>query len=91
MPSIHTQNILGSLVRKIAKIPVLFKSFSLLLNPKKWGPFVEIARTTRFDHDISVSWSQGGEDLALLHYLPKIGFYIDVGAHHPSQIGRAHV
>jgi hypothetical protein len=30
------------------------------------GPFTEIAETTSFDHAISVSWSQGGEDLALL-------------------------
>ena len=54
---------------------------------KTWGPFTEISETTGFDHAVSISWSQGGEDLALLHALQgkKDGRYIDVGAHHPSR------
>lgn len=58
-----------------------------LLNPKHWGPFVEAAETSGFDHGFTVSWSQGGEDLALLTYLKETrnGSYIDVGAHHPDR------
>jgi FkbM family methyltransferase len=58
-----------------------------LLNPKHWGPFVEAAETSGFDHGFTISWSQGGEDLALLTYLKETrnGSYIDVGAHHPDR------
>lgn len=54
---------------------------------KTWGPFLEIAELTGFDHAFSVSWSQGGEDLALLSAMRGItnGRYIDVGAHDPSR------
>lgn len=58
-----------------------------LLNPKHWGPFVEAAETSGFDHGFTISWSQGGEDLALLTYLRDVknGSYVDVGAHHPDR------
>ena len=48
---------------------------------------MEISTLTRFDHAVSVSWSQGGEDLALLHMFPDQphGNYLDVGAHHPDR------
>ena len=57
------------------------------MNPKKWGLFVQVAETTHFDHSFSVSWSQGGEDLALLSIFggKSNGTYLDVGAHHPSR------
>ena len=63
-------------------IRALFK----FLNPKAWGPFVEVAEVSGFDHAVSISWSQGGEDLALLS-LPgmEFGSYLDIGAHHPSR------
>jgi FkbM family methyltransferase len=42
---------------------------------------------TKFDHPFSVSWSQAGEDLALLNVISnqRLGSYIDIGAHHPSR------
>ena len=48
---------------------------------------MEISTLTRFDHAVSVSWSQGGEDLALLHMFPNQphGNYLDVGAQHPDR------
>jgi FkbM family methyltransferase len=65
----------------------LIRSLALLANPKSWGPFVQVAEATKFDHAFSVSWSQGGEDLALLSIFgqSKKGTYLDVGAHHPSR------
>ena len=65
----------------------MVRALVTLLNPKHWGPFVEAAETTRFDHGFTVSWSQGGEDLALLTYLNETqnGSYVDVGAHHPDR------
>lgn len=60
------------------------KALKLLLKKSSWGPFTEIAETTSFDHTVSVSWSQGGEDLALIHAFNgrSSGKYIDIGAHH---------
>ena len=48
---------------------------------------METSELTGFDHAFSVSWSQGGEDLALNAVLTEMAFgrYIDVGAHHPSR------
>ena len=65
----------------------MIRALATLINPKHWGPFVEAAETTGFDHGFTVSWSQGGEDLALLSYLmdAKNCTYIDVGAHHPDR------
>ena len=63
------------------------KAISMLIKKSAWGPFTEIAEVTSFDHAISMSWSQGGEDIALIHALngQTSGRYIDVGAHHPSR------
>ena len=58
----------------------------MILNPKKWAVFTEVAEISRFDHAVSLSWSQGGEDLALLNlFTNQVGSYIDVGCHHPSR------
>ena len=59
----------------------------VLFKKSSWGPFTEVAETSSFDHAISVSWSQGGEDLALIHAFndQSTGKYIDIGAHHPSR------
>jgi FkbM family methyltransferase len=68
--------------------PIRFLCAILRLIPRRsWGPFTEIAETTSFDHAVSVSWSQGGEDIALIHALggQQSGKYIDIGSHHPSR------
>lgn len=67
--------------------PIRFvRALSMLTNPKTWGPFTEVAEISGFDHAVSLSWSQGGEDLALLSSLGGgIGRYLDIGAHHPSR------
>ncbi len=71
----------------MGKVPALVLGILSLVRPKSWGPFVETFNKTSFDHAFTVSWSQGGEDLALLHLIESnsIGRYIDVGAHHPSR------
>lgn len=65
----------------------LIRALLSLFNPRAWGPFTEAYEATRFDHAFSVSWSQSGEDLALLAILGKEmpGRYLDIGAHHPSR------
>jgi FkbM family methyltransferase len=65
----------------------MVRALVTLLSPKHWGPFVEAAETSGFDHGFTISWSQGGEDLALLTFLKEIknGSYVDVGAHHPDR------
>ena len=65
----------------------LLKAIAIAANPKHWGVFALAAKRTNFDHDFSVSWSQGGEDLALNSVFAnkKDGRYIDIGAHHPSR------
>ena len=73
-------------LNKLKKIPRLFLAVISLAKKRTWGPFLETWENTRFDHAFSVSWSQGGEDLALLHLLSnETGRYIDVGAHHHSR------
>lgn len=58
-----------------------------LIRPRLWGPFLHAWERTRFDHDFSVSFSQGGEDLALWHLIGNpSGRYLDIGAHHPDRI-----
>ena len=57
-----------------------------LLRISKWGPFLHAWDRTKFDHDFSVSYSQGGEDLALIHLVGNGHFrYLDIGAHHPDR------
>jgi hypothetical protein len=72
------------------KIWRLINSLSLLLNPKTWGVFSELAQTTKFDAAVSVSWAQGAEDIALLHVLLKPdgtpGNYLDIGAQSPQSL-----
>jgi FkbM family methyltransferase len=60
---------------------------SVTCRPRSWGPFLEVYESTRFDHAFSVSFSQGGEDLALLSLTAGrgAGTYLDIGAHHPSR------
>jgi FkbM family methyltransferase len=54
---------------------------------KNWGNFAQTSEITGFNNAFSISWSQGGEDLALLHAITgkKDGLFIDIGAHHPSR------
>lgn len=73
---------------KFRKFLILLKGlFFVAFNKRKWGPFTQCFLETRFDHSFTVSWSQCGEDVVLDSCLPKSkqGFYIDVGAHHPSR------
>jgi FkbM family methyltransferase len=58
-----------------------------LRKKRTWGPFVETSEATGFDYAFAVSWSQGGEDLALLSAMQDIskGRYLDIGAHDPSR------
>jgi FkbM family methyltransferase len=65
----------------------LIRALLKLINIQSWGPFVEAAEITGFDHAFSISWSQAGEDIALLNVFKskKFGTYIDIGAHHPSR------
>ena len=55
-----------SRMRKIRQVPAFLIS---LVNPRVWGPLIHAYQRTRFDHDFSVSWSQCGEDLALVALL----------------------
>ncbi len=76
----HYANKVNKSIRFVVALSNLFKRAS-------WGPFTEISEATRFDHSVTISWAQGGEDLALLHAFSgqQEGRYIDVGAHHPSR------
>lgn len=57
-----------------------------LIRKSKRGPFLHAWNRTGFDGVFSVSFSQYGEDLALIHLLEqKTGRYLDVGAHHPAR------
>lgn len=73
--------------QKLKKVPIFVHALFSLLYPRSWGPFTEAFKHTKFDHSFSVSWSQGGEDLALLHILEQTSSrrYLDIGAHHPSR------
>ncbi len=65
----------------------MLSALAKLRKRKTWGPFVEAAEISDFDHSFTISWSQAGEDLALLSLLgnePK-GSYLDIGAHHPTR------
>jgi hypothetical protein len=71
--------------RKLGQVPYFLLS---LMKPRIWGPLLHAFNRTRFDHDFSVSWSQCGEDLALVALLDadkRQGIYVDVGAHHPDR------
>jgi FkbM family methyltransferase len=63
-----------------------------LLPRKNWGNFVQTSEVAGFNNTFSISWSQGGEDLALLHAIAgkRDGLFIDVGAHHPYRFSVTH-
>ena len=65
----------------------MLHALAKLRKRKTWGPFVEAAEISGFDHSFTISWSQAGEDLALLSLLgnQKNGSYLDIGAHHPTR------
>ena len=65
----------------------MLRALRLLANRSSWGPFVEAAETSGFDHGFTISWSQKGEDIALLGIFEGLpaGSYMDIGAHHPSR------
>ena len=64
---------------------LIFALFSFF-DSRKWGVIQEIYKQTSFNARFSISYSQGGEDLAILNLMPQSkGFYIDVGAHHPNR------
>lgn len=67
----------------------VLKGLLPLLKPKSLRVFLKTLVVTNFDHPFVVSWSQGGEDLALLSIFGNgdefKGTYLDIGAHHPSR------
>jgi len=64
----------------------LIKAALTFFIPKRWGILVETYERTKFNAPFTISYSQGAEDLALLHFFRKQnGFYIDIGAHHPNR------
>lgn len=65
----------------------LLRALACLRRRRSWGPFVETAEATGFDHAFSVSWSQAGEDIALALVIGDVrhGRYLDIGAHDPSR------
>jgi len=74
-----------SRIKKLRQMP---RFLSSLLSRQTWGPMLHAYERTRFDHDFSISWSQCGEDLALVTLLratSRPGVYVDVGAHHPDR------
>lgn len=79
----------GAIVKKILR----FLKALLRLAPRNtWGNFVQTSEITGFSNAFSISWSQGGEDLALLHTIAgkTDGLFIDVGAHHPYRFSVTH-
>jgi len=65
----------------------LFLAMLNLRYSKRRKNFLQKFELIKFDHPFSVSWSQAGEDLALLAVIrnQKPGFYLDIGAHHPTR------
>lgn len=62
------------------------RAFSALLNLSKWPSFYYTWEKTRFDRHFKVTFSQDGEDLALLFLVSQSpGRYLDIGAHHPDR------
>ena len=59
---------------------------------KSWNHFVLTSEVAGFSNAFSISWSQGGEDLALLHAIAgkRDGTFIDIGAHHPFRFSVTH-
>ena len=74
------------------KILRFLKALVRLAPRKTWGNFVQTSEIAGFSNAFSISWSQGGEDLAMLHAIAgkRDGLYIDVGAHHPFRFSVTH-
>jgi FkbM family methyltransferase len=71
---------------EVIKLKHLIFAALSLFNLRRWGVISEIYSLTKFDSPFSVSFAQGGEDLALISFEPKTkGFYLDIGAHHPNR------
>lgn len=71
---------------RLIKVKNLILIALSLFNRKKWGVLSETYARTKFNAPFSISFAQGGEDLAFLHLETKpVGFYIDIGAHHPNR------
>jgi FkbM family methyltransferase len=53
---------------------------------------INLIDRTQLDFPLKISWSQSGEDLALLELedFPKIGRYLDIGAHDPIRYSNTH-
>ena len=71
----------------MGKIYRFLRALLRLIPEKNWGNFVQTSEIAGFENAFSISWSQGGEDVALLHAIlgKRDGLYVDVGAHHPSR------
>ncbi len=91
MTKINVTNIAGngkqvhfSIMQAILR---MIRSLLLLRHRKTWGPFVEAAEISGFDHGFTISWSQKAEDIALLSIFEnqQSGTYLDIGAHHPTR------
>jgi FkbM family methyltransferase len=74
------------------KILRFLKALVRLAPRETWGNFVQTSEIAGFSNAFSISWSQGGEDLALLHAIAgkRDGLFIDVGAHHPYRFSVTH-
>lgn len=73
---------------KLSTLVRLATAFRFFTKRNSLRNFILVAETTSsFDSSFKVSWSQGGEDLALLSLFSnlEVGSYIDIGAHHPSR------
>lgn len=79
------RNLQKILIKKL-KILHLIKAFLTLADFRKWGPFLDAAVESKFDHAFTISWSQCAEDIVFCNINEsKSGRYIDVGAHHPNR------
>jgi len=76
----------------VNKILRFLKALVRLAPREAWGNFVQTSEIAGFSNAFSISWSQGGEDLAMLHAIAgkRDGLYIDVGAHHPFRFSVTH-
>ena len=72
----------------ISTLGKLARSIRVLRKKEFIRNFLYASEVTRgFNSKFEISFSQGGEDLALLSIMNKteMGSYIDIGAHHPSR------
>jgi FkbM family methyltransferase len=76
----------------VNKILRFLKALVRLAPRETWGNFVQTSEIAGFGNAFSISWSQGGEDLALLHAIAgkRDGLFIDIGAHHPYRFSVTH-